>query len=33
MNLRLSMAAALLTGLACTSAYADDTVTIDVSGT
>ena len=33
MNLRLSMAAALLTGLACTSAYADDTVTINVSGT
>ncbi|KAB0490520.1 fimbrial protein [Pseudomonas psychrophila] len=33
MNLRLSMAAALLTGLACTSSYADDTVTINVSGT
>lgn len=33
MNLCLSLAVALLTGLACMSAYADDTVTINVRGT
>ena len=33
MNMRLSLVAAFITGLACTSAYANDTVSINVSGT